>query len=70
MSAYVKDLVERVLVTFVQGGLGSFVVTEMSDKSMWMAVLGGGVAAVASLLKGLVAKGVGNGGSASLSGDV
>lgn len=68
MSAYAKDLFERVVVTFVQGGLGSFVVTEMSDKSMWYAVVGGGVAAVASLLKGLLARHVGDADSASLSG--
>lgn len=70
MSLYVKDLAERVAVTFVQGALGSLVVTELSDKEMWLAAVGGGVAAVASLLKGLVAKGRGMTDSASLSKDV
>jgi phosphatidylserine synthase len=70
MSVYLKDLRERVLMTFVQGFLGSLVVTEFSDKSMWLAAAGGGVAAVAALLKGVVAKWRGNSESASLDGDV
>jgi hypothetical protein len=70
MSPYLRDLAERVAMTFIQGTAGSLVITELSDKSMWLAALGGGVAAVASLLKGLVAKHVGNTKSASLTGGV
>lgn len=70
MSVFLKDLRERVLVTFAEGFLGSLVITELSDESMWLAAAGGGVAAVAALLKGVVAKKVGNEASASLSGDV
>lgn len=70
MSVYAKDLLERVAMTFLQGALGSLVVTELSSVDMWYAALGGGVAAVASLAKGLLARGRGNPDSASLSGDV
>lgn len=70
MNLYFRDLVERVAVTFAQGFLGSLVVTELSDKSTWLAALGGGVAAAGALLKGLVAKKVGQQDSASLSGKV
>jgi hypothetical protein len=70
MSVYWKDLAERVVVTFIQGTLGSLVVTELSGKDMWLAAAGGGVAAVASLLKGLVAKRIGSPDSASMTSDV
>ena len=70
MNVYVRDLAERVVVTFAQGFLGSLGVTEMTDKSVWLAAVGGGVAAVTALLKGLVAKRVGNNESASLTGGV
>lgn len=69
-SVFLKDLRERVIMTFVQGVLGSLVVTELADKGMWLAAVGGGVAAVAALLKGLVAKTVGNRDSASLADSV
>lgn len=70
MNVYVKDLLERVVFTFIQGTLGSLVVTELSSVDMWYAALGGGVAAVTALAKGLLARGRGNPDSASLSGDV
>lgn len=70
MSVYFKDLVERVLMTFIQGALGSFVVTELTEQSMWLAAAGGGVAAVAALFKALVAGNIGNTDSASLVRDV
>lgn len=70
MNVYLKDLFERVAVTFIQGALGSLVVTELTDKDMWLAAVGGGVAAVAALAKGLLARGRGNPDSASLNGDV
>lgn len=68
MSAtpYARDLAERVLVTFVEGFLGTLVVTRMSDEDMWLAAVGGGVAAVCALLKGLAARRVGESDTASL----
>lgn len=70
MSAYSRDLLERVAVTFVEGTIGSLVLTQLSDRDMWLAAVGGGVAAVVALLKGLLAKRYGNPESASLSGGV
>lgn len=70
MSAYAKDLVERVAATFAEGFLGSLVITQMAEREMWLAAVGGGVAAVFALLKGLAAKRVGLSDSASLSKEV
>lgn len=70
MSTYVRDLVERVAMSFIEGFLGAVVVTEMTNQTMWYAAAAAGVASAAALLKGLVARGVGNKGSASLSGGV
>lgn len=70
MNAYTRDLVERVAVTFVEGFLGTFIVTQVTDKQMWLSALGGGVAAVVALAKGLIAKRVGNPDSASIDGGV
>lgn len=69
-GVYFKDLVERVASTFVEGVIGSLVVTELTDRSMWLAALSGGVAAALSLVKGLIARHRGLGDSASLSRDV
>lgn len=65
-KAYWRDLGERVVMTFIEGAVGSFVITQYADKQMWLAAVGGGVAAVMALLKGLGAKAVGNPTSASL----
>jgi hypothetical protein len=70
VSVYWKDLAERVVSTYLQAFLGSVVVTEMTDKSMWLAAVSAGVAAAASLVKGLAAGHVGLRDSASLSKDV
>lgn len=70
MSGYFKDLAERVASTFVQAFIGAVMVTELTDKGMWLAAASAGVAAVASLAKGLAAKGVGHRDSASLAKDV
>lgn len=67
---YVRDLCERVVFTFLEGFVGGVVVTQMTDKSMWLAAVAGGAAAVTSLFKGLVARGVGQKNSASLSSGV
>jgi hypothetical protein len=70
MSVFTKDLLERVVMTFLQGCIGSLVVADVANKTMWLAALGGGVAAVVSLVKGVLAKQVGNSDSASLVGGV
>lgn len=65
---YLKDLAERVGSTFVAGFLAALVANWTgvipSDWKAWL--LTGAVAGVASVVKGLVAKGVGNPDSASL----
>ncbi|NUP21620.1 MAG: hypothetical protein HOZ81_37260 [Streptomyces sp.] len=55
-TTYARDLLERVLSTFLQGTIGGIVVTQPLDGSMWYAAGAGGVAAVVSLAKGLVAR--------------
>lgn len=55
-STYARDLLERVLVTFLQAFVGGIVITEPLDGSMWYAAAAGGVGAVLALLKGLVAR--------------
>ena len=70
IPVYYRDLGERVLATFVQGFIGSLVVAQIADKEMYLAALGGGLAAVLSLGKGLLARKVGLPDSASLSKEV
>ncbi|WP_406735343.1 hypothetical protein OG508_28020 [Streptomyces sp. NBC_01108] len=53
---YGRDLAERVLSTFLFAFLSGVVVTQPLDGSMWYAALSGGIGAVCSLLKGLVAR--------------
>ncbi|MEU2789002.1 hypothetical protein [Streptomyces sp. NPDC007100] len=53
---FARDLLERVLSTFLQAFIGGVVVTTPLDASMWYAALAGGVAAVLSLVKGLIAR--------------
>lgn len=55
-KTYARDLAERVLATFVQAFLGAFVLTQPLDLHMWQAAAVAGVAAAASLVKGLVAR--------------
>lgn len=65
---YVIDLVERVLATFVVTAAGVAVAAgpaDMFSASFWETVGAAGVAAAASLVKGLLAKGIGNTQSAS-----
>lgn len=69
---YVRDLIERVVATFVTAFLGVLVtggvfdVSHLRDASAWQAAGLAGVAAVLSLVKGIVAKFVGDRDSASL----
>lgn len=55
-SAYGRDLLERVLATFLQAFIGGVVVTTPLDGSMWYAALAGGVGSVLALGKGLIAR--------------
>jgi len=65
---YVRDLVERVLSTFAAGALAILGTNaaDLTDLSLWKAAGLAGAAAVVTLLKGLLAKGVGNPDSAGL----
>jgi hypothetical protein len=53
---YGRDLLERVLSTFLQSFIAGVVVTQPLDGSMWYAAGAGGVGAVLALVKGLVAR--------------
>lgn len=55
-GTYARDLAERVLATFLQAFVGGLVLTQPLDLGMWQAAAVGGVAAAASLVKGLVAR--------------
>lgn len=55
-ATYGRDLLERVLSTFLQAGIAGIVVTQPLNGSMWYAAGAGGVGAVLALVKGLVAR--------------
>ncbi|MYR28621.1 MULTISPECIES: hypothetical protein [unclassified Streptomyces] len=55
-GAYARDLAERVVSTFLQAFVGALVLTSPFDIGMWQAAATAGVAAAASLVKGLVAR--------------
>lgn len=55
-SMYARDLVERVITTFLQAFVGGIVITQPLDRSMWWAAASGGVGAVLALGKGLIAR--------------
>lgn len=55
-ATYARDLAERVVATFLQAALGAVVLTQPLDLHMWQAAAVAGVAAAASLVKGLVAR--------------
>lgn len=68
MSPYIKDLLERVVSTFV-AGFGGAVSLDLTGITAlgWKAWLTAGAAAgVVSVVKGLLARGVGSKASASL----
>lgn len=68
-TTYVKDLVERVLATFLVTAAGIAVTAgpaDMLDATFWEGVAASAIAAVASLLKGMVARAFGVKNSASL----
>lgn len=68
-AAYAKDLAERVLVTFV-GAVAAVLLAagpaDMLSATFWESVGVAGFAAVASLVKGIVARVVGDRNSAAL----
>ncbi|MGW1039902.1 holin [Streptomyces sp. NPDC002547] len=55
-ATYARDLAERVVTTFLQAFVGALTLTSPFDLSMWQAAAMGGVAAVLSLAKGIVAR--------------
>ena len=63
-----KDLVERVVATFVQASLGAMTSNSMFDLGVdqWKMMAGAGVAAAISVLKGALATQLGTKGTASL----
>ena len=63
-----KDLVERVLATFVQAALGAMTSNSMFDLGVdqWKMLAGAGIAAAISVLKGALATQLGTKGTASL----
>lgn len=56
VGTYGRDLIERIIATFLQAFVGGIVVTQPLNGSMWYAAAAGGIAAVLSLAKGLVAR--------------
>jgi len=65
-GTYGRDLLERVVTTFLQSFIAGVVITQPLNGSMWYAALTGGVGAVLALLKGLLARLRGDTNSASL----
>mgnify|MGYP001353528667 CR=1 FL=1 len=65
---FTKDLVERVVATFVQASLGAMTSNSMFDLGVdqWKMMAGAGVAAAISVLKGAMATKLGTKGTASL----
>lgn len=67
---YAKDLAERVLHTAWQGAVGGWVsaqivITDVASAKAWAAAgIAGALAALGSLVKGLVARKTGNGSAA------
>ena len=63
-----RDLVERVLATFVQAALGAMTSNSMFDLGVdqWKMMAGAGIAAAISVIKGALATQMGTKGTASL----
>ncbi|MFE4535676.1 hypothetical protein ACFRKB_11410 [Streptomyces scopuliridis] len=55
-KTYGRDLLERVLSTFLQAFIAGVVVTQPLNGSMWYAALTGGIGAALALVKGLIAR--------------
>ncbi len=68
MSVYMKDLIERVVWTFLMAAAGVAVAAgpaNWMDVGVWKGAAIAGLAAAGSLLKGVLARHVGNRDSAS-----
>jgi hypothetical protein len=65
-KSYGRDLLERVLSSALGGFVGGLVVTQPLNGSMWYSAATAGVAAGISVVKGLIAKLVGDKNTASL----
>ena len=63
-----KDLVERVVATFVQAAIGAMSSNSVFDLGVdqWKMMAGAGVAAAVSVIKGALASKIGTPGTASL----
>ena len=63
-----KDLIERVMATFVQAALGAMASNSMFDLGVdqWKMMAGAGIAAAVSVIKGALATQLGTKGTASL----
>ncbi|MAZ45207.1 MAG: hypothetical protein CMD74_00690 [Gammaproteobacteria bacterium] len=63
-----RDLIERVVATFVQAAIGAMSSNSMFDLGVdqWKMMAGAGVAAAVSVLKGALATKIGTPGTASL----
>lgn len=55
-ATFTRDLLERVLSTFLQALIGGIAIAKPLDGNMWYAALAGAVAAALSLVKGLLAR--------------
>lgn len=55
-KTYGRDLLERVLSTFLQSFIAGVIITQPLNGSMWYAALTGGIGAVLALLKGFAAR--------------
>ena len=67
-SLFNRDLLERVVATFIQAAIGAMSANSMFDMgvSQWKMVVGAGLAAAVSVLKGAMATNVGPPGTSSL----
>lgn len=66
-ETYARDLGERIITTAAAGFAAAFVPAQAADASMWYAAGGAAVGAVVSLVKGMLARALGDPNSASLS---
>ena len=67
-SLFNRDLLERVVATFIQAAIGAMSANSMFDMGVnqWKMIVGAGLAAAVSVLKGAVATKVGTPGTSSL----
>jgi hypothetical protein len=66
-ETYARDLFERAVTSAAFGFAAAFIPAQATDASMWYAAGGAAVAAVGSLIKGMLARAFGDPNSASLS---